>query len=46
MAEFSKYRFSRKEIDFQPNEVSSDMNEIDIPAVATMYLATYILKKH
>ena len=30
MAEFSKYRFSRKEIDFQPNEVCSDLFHIKV----------------
>ena len=30
MAEFSKYRFSRKEIDFQPNEVCSDLFDIKV----------------
>ena len=30
MAEFSKYRFSRKEIDFQPNAVCSDLFHIKV----------------
>ena len=48
IAEFSKYRFSRKVIYFQPNEVYY-MNEIDVSAVAIIFqksliFVTFVLK--
>ena len=42
MAEFSKYRFSRKEIDFQPNEVCSDLFHIKVHLTAEYQRNRYL----